>query len=261
VAQHKNRRVRPELGEEEPELEPIIRVPNKRITQKQNQQQAKKQAKLLREQQKQSGSRKHVPPPSQQATRERPPAYAGEYGAMSLLDRPAADNAGVGPASGGDPLAPRRKSRRLARLWKRFGGACQRCGCGTMPLFVAERLGWEVFRPFGIVVAPDGAAYAIATVQHILSRALGGTNAIRNLTLYCYNCNLTDNMEVRRNLTLPVQCGADPLAMLANLESGLSSRSGMFKRADAPVQANPAESGESGESGEPVGPSESIPCQ
>lgn len=102
------------------------------------------------------------------------------------------------------------KSRRLWTVWERFDGTCQRCGCDTVPGFVARQWGWEVFTRHGLAVASDGTPYGLATIQHVLSRARGGTNDPHNLSLYCHNCNGADNIEVELGVPQPVVPGNDP---------------------------------------------------
>jgi hypothetical protein len=79
---------------------------------------------------------------------------------------------------------------------------------------LADQRGWEVFLPFGIVVDHERTAYGVATVQHKLARSLGGTNDSENLTLYCYNCNNADDKEVKKQVTVPILPGNDPLPRL-----------------------------------------------
>ncbi len=181
----------------------------------------------------------HPPPPKPRRRKPPPPpsppqpgAYTGWYGpGLPLAVRRLAYTPTA--VSGSDPVRKRvveptaptgppdlvlpeggTRTRRLWTLWLRHDGVCQRCGCETVPVFVANQWEWEVFKPFGMAVAPDCTAYGIATIQHVLPRSRGGTNHADNLTLYCYNCNNDDNVHVEFGAAMEVLPGNDPALLI-----------------------------------------------
>lgn len=70
-----------------------------------------------------------------------------------------------------------------------------------------------------MAVADDGTPYGLATVQHVLSRARGGTNAAENLSLYCHACNSADNIEVEQGAPQPVLPGNDAAAIARRMRT------------------------------------------
>lgn len=116
----------------------------------------------------------------------------------------------------------RGSSRFLNAVWAQHDGICQRCGCPTQTISRVQAWGgWEIFRPFGVVVSPGGFAFGIATVQHVVPLCRGGTDTRDNVTLYCERCNLDDNAEMWNDTPAVVRPGHDAVGAL---EGGFAYR-------------------------------------
>lgn len=106
-----------------------------------------------------------------------------------------------GSHKGGKGASPRgnskAQSRRLERVFRRFRGLCQSCGVRVLTV---RRARWQrcvVDMAAGVILAPDGLAFGVATVQHLTPLSRGGTNHGDNLSLWCQACNAADNRRVQ----------------------------------------------------------------
>ncbi len=85
-----------------------------------------------------------------------------------------------------------RKSKRIGMLrflFKKHAGHCTRCNSEVGLVSRLLKQDWKLSEQEGIVTSPDGKTVRVATIEHIVPRANGGTDEIENLTLYCSICN------------------------------------------------------------------------
>lgn len=94
--------------------------------------------------------------------------------------------------------------RRLHRIADRDGWGCRYCGALTLDM---SAIGWRIQsrsatrRALGAApeLAPDGdeQRLLLATLDHVVPKARGGTDAMQNLAVACWLCN---NKKADRNL-------------------------------------------------------------
>lgn len=87
----------------------------------------------------------------------------------------------------------RRRSKGLmrairSRLWSEAGGVCPACGELTGIYCTLRLLGWRRRRSF-YLVSPGGERVGMATLDHVVPLAKGGSHAPENLRFLCCKCN------------------------------------------------------------------------
>lgn len=89
-------------------------------------------------------------------------------------------------------------SRRLVKLWYINNFRCVKCNAEVIPVSLARKVeGWIIDIRKGLIIAPEGDVYRIATIEHITPVCKGGSNRKDNLTIYCYQCNYDSSKYLR----------------------------------------------------------------
>jgi len=89
-------------------------------------------------------------------------------------------------------------ANKAARLFKRYGPFCQKCYQLVLLFETFKKDRWE-FHSQGYY-KKNGNIVAMATVEHKIPKALGGTNHDSNLALYCYDCNHQGSFQVNKEV-------------------------------------------------------------
>ena len=89
-------------------------------------------------------------------------------------------------------MASQNMRKRLARRYQEQNGKCVWCGCETFIRWPGKD-NREMAKRFGIEVGSPNWRTRVrqreATLEHIVPRAKGGTNAWANLKMACKGCN------------------------------------------------------------------------
>jgi hypothetical protein len=87
-------------------------------------------------------------------------------------------------------VSKKKRAWLLRFLWRRCRGVCQGCQSPTGVAHVLVPQGWVLLEGDGLLAdLTTGTLLPLATIEHLVPRARGGSDDLNNLTLYCWSCN------------------------------------------------------------------------